>query len=130
MKIDSSDFRPRKGKAIEMDRWPTLVPPLFESKAEYEAVLKQHAEGLSGRQQLHYASARCAVLLIRRNGLSAVTGGQYSFHGITSWFTGCDANHQSEHYKHVAHNSYGITLMKRVPTRCGPGLPAALQRDI
>jgi len=64
MKIDSSDFRPRQGKAVDLDKWPTLVPPLFESKAEYEAVLKQHVDGLSARQQLHYASARYAVLLI------------------------------------------------------------------
>jgi hypothetical protein len=33
---------PREGKVIELDKWPTLVPPLFESKAECEAVLKQH----------------------------------------------------------------------------------------
>lgn len=60
MNIDSNDFRPREGKAIDLDKWPTIVPPLFESKAEYEAVLKQHVEGLSARQQVHYASARCA----------------------------------------------------------------------
>jgi polyphosphate kinase 2 (PPK2 family) len=64
MKIDSNDFRPREGKAIHLDKWPTIVPPLFESQGEYEAVLKQHVEDLSARQQLHYASARYAVLLI------------------------------------------------------------------
>ncbi len=64
MKIESSDFIPRQGKAVDLDEWPTLVPPLFESKAEYEAILKQHVEGRSASQQLHYASARYAALLI------------------------------------------------------------------
>jgi PPK2 family polyphosphate:nucleotide phosphotransferase len=52
------------GKKVELDKWPTSVPPFFKSKKQYKEILEAHVEGLSSRQQLHYASARYALLLI------------------------------------------------------------------
>jgi len=37
---------------------------IFQSKEEYKELLDAHVEGLSARQQLHYASGRYAMLLI------------------------------------------------------------------
>jgi len=42
----------------------TIVQPFFQSKEEYKELLEAHMEGLSSRQQLHYASGRYAMLLI------------------------------------------------------------------
>jgi len=64
LKIHSQDFRVRPGKKVELDRWPTAVEDFFKSKEQYQELLEKHVEGLSSRQQLHYASGRYAVLLI------------------------------------------------------------------
>jgi PPK2 family polyphosphate:nucleotide phosphotransferase len=64
LKINSQDFRVRPGKKVELDQWPTAVEPFFKSKEQYQELLEKHVEGLSSRQQLHYASGRHAVLLI------------------------------------------------------------------
>jgi PPK2 family polyphosphate:nucleotide phosphotransferase len=64
LKIHSSDFRVPTGKKIDLDRWPTNVPPFFKSKKQYQALLEKHVASLSSLQQLHYASGRYAVLLI------------------------------------------------------------------
>lgn len=64
MKINSKDFRVPPGKKVELDKWPTIVQPLFKSTEQYKELLEAHVEGLSSRQQLHYASGRYAMLLI------------------------------------------------------------------
>ena len=64
MKIRSKDFHVSTGKKVELDKWPTIVQPFFQSKEEYKELLEAHMEGLSSRQQLHYASGRYAMLLI------------------------------------------------------------------
>jgi PPK2 family polyphosphate:nucleotide phosphotransferase len=64
LKINSQDFRVRPGKKVELDQWPTAVEHFFKSKEQYQELLEKHVEGLSSRQQLHYASGRYAVLLI------------------------------------------------------------------
>jgi PPK2 family polyphosphate:nucleotide phosphotransferase len=64
LKINSQDFRVRPGKKVELDQWPTAVESFFKSKEQYQELLQKHVEGLSSRQQLHYASGRYAVLLI------------------------------------------------------------------
>ena len=64
MKISSKDFRVSSGKKVELDKWPTIVQPFFKSNEEYKEKLEAHVEGLSSRQQLHYASGRYAMLLI------------------------------------------------------------------
>jgi PPK2 family polyphosphate:nucleotide phosphotransferase len=64
LKTNSQDFRVRPGKKVELDQWPTAVEPFFNSKEQYQELLEKHVEGVSSRQQLHYASGRYAVLLI------------------------------------------------------------------
>jgi PPK2 family polyphosphate:nucleotide phosphotransferase len=64
MKLDIKDFRVAAGKTVKLDKWPTLVEPVYKSKKQYRELLEQQVEELSGQQQLHYASDSYAVLLI------------------------------------------------------------------
>ena len=41
-----------------------MVEKYFESKEQYRELLESHVEGLSSRQQVHYASGRYALLVI------------------------------------------------------------------
>jgi PPK2 family polyphosphate:nucleotide phosphotransferase len=43
---------------------PTHVKAIFKSKGQYRKILQAHVEQLSSLQQLHYASAKFAILLI------------------------------------------------------------------
>jgi PPK2 family polyphosphate:nucleotide phosphotransferase len=63
-KIDTKDFRVQPGKKVRLAEWPTIVKPFFDSKDEYQELLKKHVEELSSLQQLHYACNRYALLLI------------------------------------------------------------------
>jgi PPK2 family polyphosphate:nucleotide phosphotransferase len=64
MKINSEKFRVREGKPINLKKLPTTVPPVYKSKDDYKRMLEHHIAKLSALQQLHYASNRCALLLI------------------------------------------------------------------
>lgn len=64
MKINSKDFRVHPGEKVKLDKWPTLVKPVYQSKEQYKKFLEEQVEELSVLQQLHYASNRYAVLLI------------------------------------------------------------------
>jgi PPK2 family polyphosphate:nucleotide phosphotransferase len=64
MKMNIKDFRVAEGSKVKLDKWPTLVEPVYKSKKEYRKLLKKEVEELSEQQQLHYASNRYAVLLI------------------------------------------------------------------
>jgi PPK2 family polyphosphate:nucleotide phosphotransferase len=64
MKIDAKDFRVPEGKKVKLDKWPTLVDPVYGSKKEYKTLLAKQVEELSDLQRMHYASNRYAVLLI------------------------------------------------------------------
>ena len=64
MKITIKDFRVPAGKKVKLDKWPTRVKPVYQSKKEYKAHLEKQVEELSAQQQIHYASNRYAVLLI------------------------------------------------------------------
>jgi PPK2 family polyphosphate:nucleotide phosphotransferase len=64
MKINTDDFLLREGKEVNLKRWPTLIDPIYKSKAHYKELLQQHVEQLSAMQQLHYATNRYALLLI------------------------------------------------------------------
>jgi PPK2 family polyphosphate:nucleotide phosphotransferase len=64
MKIHSKDFRTRPGEKIKLREWPTNIKPICKSKKQYQKILEKHTEDLSSLQQLHYASARYALLLI------------------------------------------------------------------
>jgi PPK2 family polyphosphate:nucleotide phosphotransferase len=63
MKIDSEKFRVLPGELKASER-PTHVKPFYESKKDYQAILKEHVAQLNDLQRLHYASNRYALLLI------------------------------------------------------------------
>ncbi|NTW52564.1 MAG: polyphosphate kinase 2 family protein [Chlorobiaceae bacterium] len=64
MKINSTDFLVRPGEAIDLNKWPTRVAPVYDSKDHSHELLGKQVKELSKLQQLHYASSRFAVLLI------------------------------------------------------------------
>ncbi|MEO6994939.1 MAG: ADP-polyphosphate phosphotransferase [Lacunisphaera sp.] len=64
MKIRTNDFRVAAGKAVDLKRWPTRVKPVYSSQHDYHQTLRRQVKELNQLQRLHYASNRCAVLLI------------------------------------------------------------------
>jgi hypothetical protein len=56
MKVRSTDFRVEEGH--DLDKWPTAVKPIYESKKQYQKLLSDHVDELSSLQQLLYASNR------------------------------------------------------------------------
>ena len=64
MKISSKDFRVREGDEVNLQKWPTIVDPVYKSKEQYQKLLGEHVAQLSSLQHLLYASNRYAVLLI------------------------------------------------------------------
>jgi polyphosphate kinase 2 (PPK2 family) len=64
MKVRSTDFRVEEGDQVKLDKWPTAIEPIYESKKQYQKLLRDHIAQLSSLQQLLYASNRYAVLLI------------------------------------------------------------------
>ncbi len=64
MKIYPDDFRAPEGVSVDLDEWPTIVPPVYGSKERYQEILGEHVALLSDLQQRLYASNRYAVLLI------------------------------------------------------------------
>jgi PPK2 family polyphosphate:nucleotide phosphotransferase len=64
MKITSNDFRAWPEKKVDLQKWPTKVKPVYQSKKQYRKLLGEHVEELSSLQRLHYASNRYALLLI------------------------------------------------------------------
>ena len=64
MAIDIKDFRVDQGDAVDLEKWPTRVDPVYKSKHDYKTMLEDHVERLSARQELLYASNRHAILLI------------------------------------------------------------------
>jgi PPK2 family polyphosphate:nucleotide phosphotransferase len=64
MKIRSKDFQVQEENEVNLNKWATLVKPVYKSKEDYQALLREHVEQLSALHQLHYAFNRYAVLLI------------------------------------------------------------------
>ncbi len=64
MKIHTKHYLVREGEEVDLEKRPTTVDPVYGSKSRYEEILAKHVDKLSALQQLHYASSRCAVLLI------------------------------------------------------------------
>src|SRR6476659_6938128 len=64
MKVKSTDFRVQQGAEVNLDKWPTAVKPIYQSKKQYQKLLRDHVAQLSSLQQILYASNRYAVLLI------------------------------------------------------------------
>ena len=62
--IEADRFVVSAGTRVTLKDWPTLVKPLYRSKEEYQQLLAEHVEQLSGLQQVHYAGNRYALLLI------------------------------------------------------------------
>ena len=54
----------REGDGVNLKKWPTLIDPVYKSKAQYAKLIKEHVEQLSEMQQLHYATNRHAILII------------------------------------------------------------------
>ena len=63
MKIDSEEFRVPPGE-VKLSERPTSIKPFYQSKKDYQAILKKNVAELSALQQLHYACNRYALLLI------------------------------------------------------------------
>lgn len=64
MKPGIKEFRSKPGNAVDLKQWPTHVPQLYETKAEYKKRLAEEVEKLSSLQQRLYASNTEAVLVI------------------------------------------------------------------
>ena len=64
MKINSKDFRVREGKEVNLQKWPTKLEAVCDTKTQYKELLEEHVAKLSAQQQLLYASNQHAVLLI------------------------------------------------------------------
>ena len=64
MKINLKDFRVQHRKKVNLEKWPTIVKPLFDSKKQYQKSLEEHVGKLSSLQRLLYASGHYALLLI------------------------------------------------------------------
>jgi PPK2 family polyphosphate:nucleotide phosphotransferase len=64
MSIDINDFRVGPGTQVNLEKWPTSVKRVYESKKKYGKLLRAHVKELSSLQRVHYASNHYAVLLI------------------------------------------------------------------
>jgi len=64
MKIHGDQFRVREGKHIKLKKWDTAVRPFYQSKEDYQEILREHIGEMSKLQNLLYANSRYALLLI------------------------------------------------------------------
>jgi PPK2 family polyphosphate:nucleotide phosphotransferase len=64
MKINSSNFRVREGKNVNLKKWPTEVDPFYSSKKHFKKILRERIEKLSDLQAILYAADSFSVLLI------------------------------------------------------------------
>jgi PPK2 family polyphosphate:nucleotide phosphotransferase len=64
MKIDSKDFRVGEDKQVNLKKWPTKVPPYYDSKKHYKKFLRERIEKMSDLQNVLYAADSYALLLI------------------------------------------------------------------
>jgi PPK2 family polyphosphate:nucleotide phosphotransferase len=64
MKAKPHHLRVPEGAKVNLAKWPTRVPPVYDSKDDYETLLEKHVEQLSSLQELLYAADRYAVLVI------------------------------------------------------------------
>ena len=64
MRVKSSEFRVREGDEVDLKKWATRVPPVYETNGQYQDLLSNHVKALSAQQELLYASDSHAILLI------------------------------------------------------------------
>ena len=62
--IEIREFRVGPRTRVRLDRWPTHIEPLYESRSGYEHALAAGTRRLSDLQQRLYADDRHALLLI------------------------------------------------------------------
>ncbi len=62
--IESHDFHVKSETKVNLEKWPTSVKPICDSKEEYKQLLAEHVGKLSDLQRMLYASNEYAVLLI------------------------------------------------------------------
>ncbi|MGB5767723.1 MAG: ADP-polyphosphate phosphotransferase [Arenicellales bacterium] len=64
MNININDYCVPVNRKVELDKWPTKVEPIYQSKKEYKKLLEAQIDALSQQQQLQYADDRYSLLLI------------------------------------------------------------------
>ena len=64
MKIHPRDFRVPPRRKVNLERWPTRIKDIYDTKEEYAQKLTAHVAQLSDCQELLYACDKYAVLLI------------------------------------------------------------------
>src|SRR5436190_4334984 len=64
VRIDPDQYRLPAGKVVKLGKWPSRTKPVYSSKEDYEALLREHVDRLSALQQLLYASDSRALLII------------------------------------------------------------------
>ena len=64
MSIKPKKFRVRAGSRVDLEEWPTLIEPLYDSKGHYTTLLEADTVDLQHQQNLLYAEDRYALLLI------------------------------------------------------------------
>jgi PPK2 family polyphosphate:nucleotide phosphotransferase len=64
MQIDRSDFRVAAGRAIELKKWPTAVPPAYRSDRDYQELQQADVRALSAQQNMLYAGGQHSLLII------------------------------------------------------------------
>jgi PPK2 family polyphosphate:nucleotide phosphotransferase len=64
MSIHPKDYRVREGSEVDLDKWPTRTPLVYQDDDEYQSMLQDRVKKLSAQQELLYASGYYAVLLI------------------------------------------------------------------
>ena len=64
MKINIKDFKVKEGEKVKLEKWPTLVDPVYQSSKDYHKLLEEQVQELSSQQRLLYASDHYALLLI------------------------------------------------------------------
>jgi PPK2 family polyphosphate:nucleotide phosphotransferase len=53
-----------EGKEVDLQKWPTKIEAVCDTKTQYQELLEEHVAKLSEQQQLLYASNQHAILLI------------------------------------------------------------------
>lgn len=64
MTINSENFLVRNGDEVNLQKWPTKIAPICQTKTQYKKSLSEHVKRLSEQQQLLYACNQHSILLI------------------------------------------------------------------
>jgi len=64
MTANSRAFVVPAGEKVKLEKWPTIVKPVYRSEEHYRQLLAEHIEELSSLQNLLYASNHYSLLLV------------------------------------------------------------------